>query len=144
MKQKKYSPMKQILIICTTFLFLSIPSFSQNRNIENLMGSWECIDQKDDRGSFDFIDSSKVYFTYMGEKKQVVNYKVDFSKTPYWFSLTLKDENETIEIKSFLYFIDDNNIKWEVVLVDEGGKNLNDNSTEVVMLRRKSMATAAR
>ena len=136
--------MKQILIICTTFLFLSIPSFSQNRNIENLMGSWECIDQKDDRGSFDFIDSSKVYFTYMGEKKQVVNYKVDFSKTPYWFSLTLKDENETIEIKSFLYFIDDNNIKWEVVLVDEGGKNLNDNSTEVVMLRRKSMATAAR
>ena len=80
----------------------------------------------------------------MGEKKQVVSYKVDFSKTPYWFSLTLKDEKETIDIKSFLYFIDDNNIKWEVVLVDEDGKNLTDNSSEVVMLRRKSMATASR
>ena len=136
--------MKRILILCTNLFILSSFSFAQNRNIENLMGSWECIDQKNDRGSFEFLDSSKVYFTYMGEKKQVVNYKVDFSKTPYWFSLTLKDEKETIDIKSFLYFIDDNNIKWEVVLVDEDGKNLTDNSSEVVMLRRKSMATASR
>ena len=136
--------MKRVLILCTSlFIFINF-SFSQNRNIENLMGSWECIDQKDDHGSFEFLDSSKVFFTYMGEKKEVVNYKVDFSKTPYWFSLTLKDEKGTIDIKSFLYFIDDNNIKWEVVLVDEGGKNLTDNSTEVVMLRRKSMATASR
>jgi len=136
--------MKRILILCTSLFILSSFSFAQNRNIENLMGSWECIDQKNDRGSFEFLDSSKVYFTYMGEKKQVVSYKVDFSKTPYWFSLTLKDEKETIDIKSFLYFIDDNNIKWEVVLVDEDGKNLTDNSSEVVMLRRKSMATASR
>ena len=136
--------MKRILILCTNLFILSNFSFAQNRNIENLMGSWECIDQKDDRGSFEFLDSSKVYFTYMGEKKQVVNYKVDFSKTPYWFSLTLKDEKETIDIKSFLYFIDDNNIKWEVVLVNEDGKNLTDNSSEVVMLRRKSIATASR
>ena len=136
--------MKRILILCTCVFILSNFSFAQNRNIENLIGSWECIDQKNDRGSFDFIDSSKVYFTYMGEKKQVVSYKVDFSKTPYWFSLTLKDENETIDIKSFLYFIDDNNIKWEVVLIDENGKNLTDNSSEVVMLHRKSMATASR
>jgi hypothetical protein len=136
--------MKQVLIICTSLFILINSSFAQTRNIENLMGSWECIDQKDDRGSFEFLDSSKVYFTYMGEKKEVVNYKVDFSKTPYWFSLTLKDEKETIDIKSFLYFIDDNNIKWEVVLVDEGGKNLTDNTTEIVMLRRKGMATASR
>ena len=136
--------MKQVLILCISFLTITGFSFAQNRNIENLMGSWECTDQKNDHGSFEFLDSSKVYFTYMGEKKQVVNYKVDFSKTPYWFSLTLKDEKETIEIKSFLYFIDDNNIKWEVVLVDEDGKSLSDNSSEVVMLHRKSMATASR
>lgn len=136
--------MKRILILCTSLFILSGFSFAQNRNIENLMGSWECIDQKNDRGSFEFLDSSKVYFTYNGEKKEVISYKVDFSKTPYWFSLTLKDDKETIDIRSFLYFIDDNNIKWEVVLVDEAGKNLSDNSSEVVMLRRKSMATASR
>ena len=136
--------MKQVLILCTTLLIFSRFSVAQNRNIENLIGSWECIDQKDDHGSFEFLDSSKVYFTYMGEKKEVISYKVDFSKTPYWFSLTLKDEKGPIDIKSFLYFIDDNNIKWEVVLVDEDGKNLTDNSSEIVMLRRRSMATAVR
>ena len=136
--------MKRFLILTTTLLILSKILFAQERNVENLVGSWECIDQKDDHGTFEFVDSSKVYFVYMGEKKQVVNYKIDFSKTPYWFSLTLKDEEETIQIKSFLYFLDDNNIKWEVVLVDDGGKNLTDNSTEVVMLRRKNSATASR
>ena len=105
---------------------------------------WECTDQQNDQGALEFLDSSKIFISYMGEKKQVINYKIDFSKTPYWFSLSIKDNDQIINIKSFLYFVDDNNIKWEIFLADASGNNMMDNSSEVVMLRRKGNATASR
>jgi hypothetical protein len=136
--------MKKIMVLCVVVILTFNLSYSQNKNIQTLVGMWECTDQQNDQGSLEILDSSKIFISYMGEKKQVINYKIDFSKTPYWFSLTIKDNDQIISIKSFLYFVDDNNIKWEIFLADASGNNMMDNSSEVVMLRRKGNATAAR
>ena len=136
--------MKKIMVLCVVGILTFNLSYSQNKNIQALVGMWECTDQQNDQGSLEILDSSKIFISYMGEKKEVLNYKIDFSKTPYWFSLTLKDKDQTINIKSFLYFVDDNNVKWEIFLADASGNNMLDNSSEVVMLRRKSTATASR
>ena len=132
--------MKKIMILCAAIILTFNLSYSQNRNIQTLVGMWECTDQQNDHGALEFLDSSKIFISYMGEKKQVINYKIDFSKTPYWFSLSIKDNDQIINIKSFLYFMDDNNIKWEILLADASGNNMIDNSSEFVMLRRKSTA----
>lgn len=75
----------------------------------------------------------------MGEKREVSDFKVDFSKMPYWFAFTIKEPDTQFTVKSFLYFVDDNNIKWEVFLPAEPGQAAD---VEFVMLRRKANATA--
>ena len=135
--------MKKIMVLCAAIILTLNLSYSQSRNLQNLMGMWECKDQQNEQGGFEFLDSSNIFITYMGEKKEVVNYKIDFSKTPYWFSLSIKDNDQIVNIKSFLYFMDDNNVKWEIFLADASGNNMMDNSSEVVMLRRKNIATTA-
>jgi hypothetical protein len=132
--------MKKLFLVCAIG-FLGLGVSGQEKNLKTLLGVWECIDQKNERGSLEFIDSSKVYISFMGEKKPVSNYDLDFSKTPYWFSFSVKDSTETIVVKSFLYFIDDNNIRWEVFMPDDTG---NPVSSEVVLLRRKSSAIASK
>lgn len=131
--------MKKLLVTFAASI-ITVSAFAQARSIKNLFGHWECVDQKNERGSLEFSDSSKVYISFMGEKKTVASFDIDFSKTPYWFSFALKEQGETLVVKSFLYFIDDNNIKWEVFMPDEEG---NPVSSEVVLLRRKSPAFAA-
>ena len=136
--------MKKILVLCAAIILTFNLTYSQHKNIQTLVGMWECTDQQNDQGALEFLDSSKVFISYMGEKKQVLDYKIDFSKTPYWFSLSIKDNEQIINIKSFLYFMDDNNIKWEILLAEASGNNMMDNSSEVIMLRRKSTSTASR
>jgi hypothetical protein len=131
--------MKKVILI-SLMMIASFYSFSQQKTIQNLIGVWECIDQKNDRGSLEFIDTSKVMIGFMGEKRAVSDFRIDFSKTPYWFSFTVKDGEQMISVKSFLYFVDDNNIKWEVFMDDETDGSAN----EVVLLRRKSVSVAAR
>jgi hypothetical protein len=60
------------------------------------------------------VDSSTIYVVWGTEKREVVNYKADFTKSPAWFDFTVRHNDTTIRVKSLVYLVNDDILKWQV------------------------------
>ena len=125
--------MKKLLIGYCLLFFLHQSTAAQTYSIKNLIGSWISADG----GGIDVVDSSKIFIIYGKEKKQLFSYQADFSKSPCWFDFTLKDSAQTMNMKSLLFFINDDLLQWEVF--DDGQRPIQFtvDKGDMVYLRRK-------
>jgi len=109
--------MKRI-VITGLIVFLGLAGFSQQKRLKDLIGRWEIVGEQDAGATLEVIDSSTIVLIYMGEKKKIIDYKIDFGKSPIWFDFSTEDSVSTVAVQSLLEIVNDNMIKWQL-FVDE-------------------------
>ena len=78
--------MKTILMGLFIVLF-NLSAASQTTCIKSLIGKWETSDG----AGLEIIDSTKIFVVYVNERKPILSYKADFSKSPCWFDFVVTD-----------------------------------------------------
>jgi hypothetical protein len=140
------------LIIAALCIVFSSASFSQvktasfsppAKKFQNLIGVWEIVGEQDSGGNLEVVDSNTIFLRFMGEEKKLVSYKIDFSKSPYWFDFTTKDSSSTVTIKSLFEFINDDMVKWQVFMDEERSDHFSSTKGELLYLRRSKSSNGA-
>ena len=128
--------MKKLLIVLAAALLVSAGSFSQTKKFQNMVGSWEIVGEQDSGGGLEVIDSTTIVIRFMGEEKKLIQYKIDFSKSPYWFDFTAKDTTSVSNFKSLLEFVNDDMLKWQVFVDEERTDHFTSRTGELFYLKR--------
>ena len=102
------------MLLVVIGLLLYADTHAQGRSIQSLIGKWEAVRWRNAGGGLEVEDSTKLFIVYRGQKKAIVDYKADFSKTPIWFDFTVQDSTGTLSLKSLIQFISDDLIQWQV------------------------------
>jgi hypothetical protein len=116
-------------------LFAGIQAFNQQKQIKDLIGRWEIIGENDN-ASLEVIDSSTIILYYMGEKKKINEYKIDFQRSPIWFDFSTGDSSSTVMVKSLLEIMNDNMIKWQLFLDEDRTDHFSSTKGELYYLRK--------
>jgi hypothetical protein len=123
--------MKNLGCVLVFALMLSLSSAAQKYSLKNLVGRWESADG----AGIEVIDSSKIFLLYKGDKKQVISFESNFSKTPCWFDFTVTDSADNISMKSLLLFVNDDLVQWQIFDSDRPA-NFSADKGNMVYLRR--------
>jgi hypothetical protein len=126
--------MKKMFLVLM-ILFAGIQAFNQQKQIKDLIGRWEIIGE-DDSASLEVIDSSTIILYYMGEKKKINDYKIDFQRSPIWFDFSTGDSSSTVMVKSLLEIMNDNMIKWQLFLDEDRTDHFSSTKGELYYLRK--------
>lgn len=103
--------MKKVLVALVLFLTIGVVANAQKKySFENLKGSW----RNSNGAGLDIVDSGTIYIVYGTQKKQVSRSRADFSKSPAWFDLAVKDSSHVVTLKSLLLFVNEDLIQWQV------------------------------
>ena len=135
--------MKQIFIVMAACL-LSISASTQIKKFRDIIGTWDVTEEQNAGASLQIIDSSTIVLTYMGEKKTITDYKIDFTKSPIWFDFSTKDSTSTLQVKTLLQILGDNMIKWQLFIDEDRPDHFSSSTGELFYLKRsKSNITSA-
>jgi hypothetical protein len=125
--------MKKVWISLLVSLF-SLSAFSQNLSIKSLIGKWETSDG----AGLEIIDSSRIFVTYGNDRKPILSYKADFSKSPCWFDFVVKDTAQKLSTMKSLLLLQSNDVlKWQVFDDDDRPADFTADRGDIVILRRK-------
>lgn len=128
--------MKRMIIITGILAFLGITGFGQQKKLKDLIGRWEIVDEQNDSASLEIIDSSTIILNYMGEKKMILDYKIDFQKSPIWFDFSTGDSSSTVVVKTLLEIINDSMIKWQLFVDEDRADHFSSTKGELYYLRK--------
>jgi hypothetical protein len=129
--------MKTFIVVMLLGLFSFNNLSAQSRDIKQLIGKWEAVDSENQKGGLEVVDSSTIYLVFGTEKKRIASYKADFTKSPVWFDFVIKDESNTLQLKSLILFVNDDLIQWQVSEGDVRPANFSQTNGEMMYLRRK-------
>ena len=132
--------MKRMIIITGLLVFLGITGFGQQKKLKDLIGRWEIVSEQYDSASLEVIDSSTIILTYMGERKKIIEYKIDFQKSPIWFDFSTGDSSSTVVVKSLLEIINDSMIKWQLFVDEDRTDHFSSSKGELYYLRKAKLA----
>ncbi|HMK25970.1 MAG TPA: hypothetical protein VK483_08080 [Chitinophagaceae bacterium] len=127
--------MKQIFIVMAACL-LSISARTQIKKFRDIIGSWDITGEQNTGASLQIIDSSTIVLTYMGERKNITYYKIDFTKSPIWFDFTTNDSTSTVQVKSLLQILGDDMIKWQLFVDEDRPDHFSSSKGELFYLKR--------
>ena len=125
-----------MIVIVGMLVFLVITGFGQQKNLKDLIGRWEIVGEQNDSASLEVIDSSTIILNYMGEKKRVIDYKIDFQKSPIWFDFSTGDSSSTVVVKSLLEIMNDSMIKWQLFVDEDRTDHFSSTKGELFYLRK--------
>ena len=131
--------MKKIFFVLMT-LFAGIQAFNQQKQLKDLIGRWEIVGEQSDSACLEVIDSSTIILNYMGEKKRIVDYKIDFQKSPIWFDFSTGDSSSTVVVKSLLEIMNDSMIKWQLFVDEDRTDHFSSTKGELYYLRKTKPA----
>jgi hypothetical protein len=132
--------MKKIFLMLI-ILLAGKQAFNQQKQFKDLVGRWEIVGEKDDSASLEVIDSSTIILSYMGEKKKIIDYKIDFQKSPIWFDFSTVDSASSIvAVKSILEMLNDNMLKWQLFLDEDRTDHFSSTKGELFYLRKAKPA----
>ena len=135
--------MKRILVVMAACL-LSIPAGAQTKKFRDIIGTWDIAGEQNTGASLQIIDSSTIVLTYMGERKNITDYKIDFTKSPIWFDFSTTDSTSTVQVKSLLQILGDDMIKWQLFIDEDRPDHFSSSKGELFYLKRsKSNITSA-
>ena len=129
-----------MIVIAGIFVFLGTTGFGQQKKLKDLIGRWEIVGEQNDSASLEVIDSSTIILNYMGEKKKIIDYKIDFQRSPIWFDFSTGDSSSTVVVKSLLEIINDNMIKWQLFVDEERTDHFSSTKGELYYLRKAKPA----
>jgi hypothetical protein len=125
--------MKRIIVMMSVLIALN--GFSQ-KNFKDLIGRWEIMDQQGSNATLEIIDSSTILLSYNGEKKKIIDYKIDFTKSPIWFDFSTSDTSSVVTVKSIIEILNDNMIKWQLFVDEERTPHFSSTKGEMFYLRK--------
>jgi hypothetical protein len=125
--------MKRIIVMMSVLIALN--GFSQ-KNFKDLIGRWEIMDQQGSNATLEIIDSSTILLSYNGEKKKIIDYKIDFTKSPIWFDFSTSDTSSVVTVKSINEIQNDNMIKWQLFVDEERTPHFSSTKGEMFYLRK--------
>ncbi len=118
-------------------LAISFASFGQAKKFQNFIGSWEIVGEQDAVGAgLEIVDSATIVLRYMGEEKKLIQYKIDLSKSPYWFDFVAKDTASETNFKSIIEFVNDDMLKWQIFVDCERVPHFTSSKGEMFYLKR--------
>ena len=127
--------MKKIFLMLT-ILFSGTQAFNQQKQFKELVGRWEIVGEKNDSACLDIIDSATIILSYMGEKRKILDYKIDFQRSPIWFDFTTGDSSSSVVVKSLLEIINDGIIKWQLFVDEDRTDHFSSTRGELYYLRK--------
>lgn len=122
-------------------LFAGIQAFTQQKQLKDLIGRWDIVGEQADSASLEVIDSATIILCYMGEKKKIIDYKIDFQRSPIWFDFSAGDSSSTFFVKSLLEIMNDNMIKWQLFLDEDRTDHFSSTKGELYYLRKTRPVT---
>ena len=131
--------MKKIFFVLMT-LFAGTQAFNQQKQLKDLIGRWEIVGEQSDSACLEVIDSSTIILNYMGEKKRIVDYRIDFQKSPIWFDFSTGDSSSTVVVKSLLEIMNDSMIKWQLFVDEDRTDHFSSTKGELYYLRKTKPA----
>src|SRR6187399_2359717 len=131
--------MKKIFFVLM-ILFAGIEAFNQQKQLKDLIGRWEIIGEQSDSASLEIIDSSTIILNYMGERKKIIEYKIDFQRSPIWFDFSTGDSSSTVVVKSLLEVMNDSMIKWQLFVEEDRTEHFSSTKGELYYLRKAKPA----
>ena len=134
--------MKRMIIITGILAFLGITGFGQQKKLKDLIGRWEIVGEQNDSASLEIVDSSTIILNYMGEKKMILDYKIDFQKSPIWFDFSTGDSSSTVVVKTLLEIINDSMIKWQLFIDEDRADHFSSTKGELYYLRKAKPANS--
>jgi hypothetical protein len=118
-------------------LFWGTQAFNQQKKLKDLIGRWEIVGEQNTGACLEVIDSANIILSYNGEKKKILEYKIDFEKNPIWFDFSTDDSSSSIvTIKSLIEIMNDNMIKWQLFADEERTDHFSSNKGELYYLRK--------
>jgi hypothetical protein len=129
----KKAGMKKIIVISVLFL-LTAKGQAQKVNFKDIAGNWEVVGEQN--ASLNIIDSSTIEFTYLGEKKRILNYSIDLSKSPCWLDFSAADSASVFHVKSLMQKVGDDVLKWQLFIDEERSPHFTSNKGEVFYLKK--------
>ena len=121
-------------------LFTGTEAFNQQKQLKDLIGRWEIVGEQSDSASLEIIDSSTIILNYMGERKKIIEYKIDFQRSPIWFDFSTGDSSSTVMVKSLLEVMNDNMIKWQLFVDEDRTAHFSSTKGELYYLRKAKPA----
>jgi hypothetical protein len=107
------------------------------------VGCWEIVSDQTDSARLEIIDSSTIILSFMGEKKRIIDYKIDFEKSPIWFDFsTSGDSSSVVLVKSILEIMNDNLIKWQLFVDEDRTDHFSSTKGELYYLRKAKPANS--
>ena len=131
--------MKKIFFVLM-ILVAGIRAFNQQKQLKDLVGRWEIIGEQSDSASLEIIDSSTIILNYMGERKKIIEYKIDFQRSPIWFDFSTGDSSSTVMVKSLLEVMNDGMIKWQLFVEEDRTEHFSSTKGELYYLRKAKPA----
>jgi len=102
--------MKTIFCVLASCLILTSATSAQSIDLPALKGKWL---NKNGAG-IEIGGSSQMFIVYAGEKREIISYEADFSKSPAWFDFTVKHNDKMLKLKSLIYLLEDDLMKWQI------------------------------
>ena len=131
--------MKKIFFVLV-ILFTGTQAFNQQKQLKDLIGRWEIVGEQGDSASLEIIDSSTIILNYMGERKKINEYKIDFQRSPIWFDFSTGDSSSTVMVKSLLEVMNDSMIKWQLFVDEDRTEHFSSTKGELYYLRKAKPA----
>ena len=131
----------KVFFICLINLFFLVRGLGQTKNFNTLVGRWEVLGDQVAGSGLVIADSSNIILTYNGEKRKVLTFSIDFSKTPVWFDFTVQDTDSIIKVKSLIELIDSTHLKWQLFLNEERTINFTPSKGEFLYLKKSLTST---
>ena len=127
--------MKKIFLVLM-ILFAGTQAFNQQKQLKDLIGRWEIVGEQSDSACLEVIDSSTIILNYMGEKKKIVDFKIDFQRSPIWFDFSTGDSISTVVVQSLLEIMNDSMIKWQLFVDEDRTDHFSSTKGELYYLRK--------
>lgn len=154
--------MKRLFIVITVIAFVGLEGQTQQKipgalslqksseasttqkKLTDLIGIWEFSGEQNAGAYLEIIDSATIILSYNGEKKKIIDYKIDFQKSPIWFDFTTRDTSSIVSVKSLLLIMNDSLLKWQLFVDEERTPFFSSSKGELVYLRKaKTISSAA-
>ena len=133
--------MKKFFLVLV-ILFAGTHAFNQQKQFKDLVGRWEIVGEQNDSASLEVIDSSTIILSFMGEKKKIIDYKMDFQRSPIWFDFSTGDSSSVVLVKSLLEIMNDNMIKWQLFVDEDRTDHFSSTRGELYYLRKAKPANS--
>jgi len=127
--------MKKVIMALVLFFSVNLGANAQKKyGFENLKGSW----RNSNGAGLDIVDSNTIYIVFGEQRKLVTRSKADFSKSPVWLDLAVKDSNKLTTLKSLLLFVNEDLIQWQVFESDTRPAYFSTDKGDMLFLKRVS------